>query len=107
MFYLEKDEYNEVTYHFIQALLYKSSDSLLSISYSPEKNKLDVTVYFDIEKISDFDRELMLGFETEIKNRLPLYQIMLLINEVTAEDFSKYGLSLKNTLFLRFNKLWW
>lgn len=107
MLYLEKDEFNEVTYQFIHALLYKITDSLLSISYSPEKNKLDVTAYFDLDKISDLDRELMIGFETEVKNRLSSYEIKLMINEVSADDFSKYGLSLSNVLFLRFNKSWW
>jgi len=107
MLNLEKNEHNEITFQFIQALLFKVTDSLLSISCLAEKNKLDVTAYFDADKMSDLDKGLMVSFETEIKDRLPAYKIKLMINEVSADDFNKNSLDLSKVLFLRFNKLWW
>lgn len=104
---LEKDEYNDVTFQFIQALLFKITDSLLSITCLAGKNELDVNAYFDADRMSDLDKELMVSFETEIGDRLPAYEITLSINEVSADDFYKNPLDLNNVLFLRFNKLWW
>jgi hypothetical protein len=105
MLNLEKDEYNDLTFLFIQALLFKITDSLLSITCSARPNELDVNAYFDADKMSDLDKKLMVGFETEIKDRLPAYEIRLSINEVSASAFHKNPPDLSNVLFLRFNKL--
>jgi len=114
MLNLETYEFNEINFQVMQALLFKVTDNLLAITCLAGKNELNVNAYFAANKISDLDKELMVGFETEIKDRLPVYETKLIINEISAEDFDEFNKNSRilsnefsHILFLRFNKLWW
>lgn len=110
----DPNKYNEITYQLTQALLWKVTDGLLSVSVESKESNVILNVYLDIDKTSILEEKLMADFEIEARERLPDYKIEFVVNKLTSDEFvttlpKSYidEESFRSNIFLRFNKIWW
>ena len=110
----DHNKYNEITYQLAQALLWKVTDGILSVSVESKESDLILKVHLDIDKISILEEKLMADFEIEARERLSGYKIEFVVNKLTSDEFvttlpKSYinEESFRSDIFLRFNKLWW
>ncbi len=111
----DKDKYNEITYHLIHALLFKVTDALLAVFVESKERKVNVKIYLDTDKISDFDGKLITDFEAELRERLPDFEIELVVKKLLFNEFVNSNASQSyfneesfgTYIFQRFNEILW
>lgn len=91
--------YNNLSYQFAQAALYKITPAVASISF---KIQSETEVQLQILLFSDYkskEEELVFKFVDDIKTKLPDIELKPTIQNITKEDFSSMNFSTLECMF--------